>query len=546
MHRNDSLQRYGLSAIDARTLPVGSRPLLRGLVAVLVLAVALMVSGLASANEQDAGGGEARSQSLTLNQAIEMALDNNLNVVVSRLGTQAQVEGLLSARGVYKPTLAMNISNSASVSPANNQLIGAETLDTDRAIYNLSWQQLLPTGASYQVQFNNSRQGTNSAFSSFNPLFNSGLFAQASQPLLQNFGLDPAKRQILVAQNTERVSRYQFQTQVLDTVFDVENAYWDLVFSIRDLEVAEQSLQLAKDLLRNNQIQVDVGTMAPIDVLEAEAEVAGREEGVLLAEQAVFQNEDILKSLINDPQSAEFWEVRFAPTDEPTLADVVIDVDDSVRIALQRRPELSSSRVELDTRDHNVRFTKNQKMPQVDVVGSFAVNGLGGNEILRQGFAGAALQVVEGGYSDAVSQVFGGDFRDWSVGLNVSYPLGTSASDAAHAQAQVQYRQQRAFIDATEISVAREVRLTARQVDTNRRRIDATRVARELAARRLDAEEKKFEVGMSTSFFIVQAQRDLAQAAANELRAIIDYNKAITAFERAQGTLLEKANISVR
>ncbi|MFQ5793010.1 MAG: TolC family protein, partial [Acidobacteriota bacterium] len=359
-------------------------------------------------------------------------------------------------------------------------------------------------------------------------------------------GLNPAKQQIVVAQNGERISRHQFQAQVMDVVRDVENAYWDLVFSIEDLEVTQKSLQLARDLLRNNRIQVEVGTMAPIDVLEAEAEVAAREEAVILAEEAIQRNEDLLKRLVNDPESEDFWSVRFKPVDQPTRSDVNIDLEAAVRIALQRRPVLSQSRVELDTRSYNVRYTRNQVLPQVDLVGSLTFNGLGGDQIVRQGFAGEILREIPGGYSDALDQVFGGDFRDWTVALNVSYPLGNSAADAAYAQARVAYRQQRAQINSQELLIAQEVRQAARQVETNRKRIDATRVARELAQRRLEAEEKKFEVGMSTSFLIVQAQRDLAQAEANELRAVIDYNKALVAFERARGTLLDKSNISVR
>ena len=185
-------------------------------------------------------------------------------------------------------------------------------------------------------------------------------------------------------------------------------------------------------------------------------------------------------------------------------------------------------------------------MPQVDLVGSLAFNGIGGTQLVREDFAGPPSLVIPGGYGDAIDQVFGGDFRDWSLGLNISYPLGNSQAQALYAQAQVAARQQRAAIDSNEILIAQEVRATGRAVQTNRKRIDATRVARDLAQQRLDAELKKFQVGMSTSFFIVTAQRDLFQAAANELRALIDYVKAITAFERAQGTILDGPNITIR
>jgi outer membrane protein TolC len=513
---------------------------------VLVSALAGAAPAQPPAPAQPAPAEEPTTVELTLQQAIEMALENNLNVVVSRLDTQIQAEGVSSARGVYKPEISASLNNLDSRSPAQNQLIGANVLASTRTNYTLAWNQELQTGGNYNVSWQNLRQTTNSAFSGFNPLYDAALSAQVIQPLAQNFRLNPNKQRILVAQNNERISRNQFEVQVMDTVRDVSLAYLDLVFSIRDLEVARQSLKLAQDLLRNNRIQVEVGTMAPIDVLEAEAEVAAREESVILAEESIQTFEDLLKSLINDPESSQFWQTRYVPSTSPTMEDLQIDVEEAIRVALQRQPVMQAARIELETRDYNVRFTKNQILPQLDLVGSFALAGIGGDQILRDDFAGTPSGIIPGGFGDAVDTLFGGDYRDWSVGLNVSYPLGTSVAEAQHAQAQVAARQQRARIDSNEILISQEVRRTARAVDTNRKRIDATRVARELAAKRLEAEQKKFEVGMSTSFLIVQAQRDLSQAAANELRALIDYNKAIVAFERARGTILDRANVSVR
>jgi len=483
---------------------------------------------------------------ITLAEAIERALANNLDVVISRLDTQVTGQGVSAARGVYSPFLSAGFNNLDSRSPAQNQLVGAQVLASTRTNYNFQWQQQLSTGGNYNIYWQNLRSTTNSAFTGFNPLFDTAVGGQITQPLMQNFRFDPRKQRIVVAQNGERISRKGFELQVMNTVRDVENAYWDLVFSIQNLEVSRKSLELAQDLLRNNRIQVEVGTMAPIDVLEAEAEVAAREEAVILAEEAIRNFDDNLKRLINDPESAEFLDVQFQPVDQPTVEELQIEIDDAVRTALQRRPVLDQARYELETRDYNVRYTRNQTMPQVDVVGSVALNGIGGNQLLRGDFAGAPVAIIPGGYGDAIDQAFGGEFHDWSVGLNVSYPLGNSQAEALHAQAQVSARQQRARVDSGQIMIAQEVRSAARAVETNRKRIDATRVARELAQRRLEAEEKKFEVGMSTSFLIVQAQRDLSQAAANELRALIDYNKAIVAFERAQGTILDRTNVSVR
>ena len=512
-----------------------------------VLLICLAVGASAYGQEtQPERTADPNAIQLTLDDAIEMALENNLDIVVSRLDTQVQAEGVRFAKGVYQPFISGSFNNLDSSSPAQTQLVGAQTLTSTRTNYNITWQQEISTGANYSVTWQNLRSTTNSAFTGFNPLYDAAITGQIAQPLMQGFGTDPRKQQIVVANNGERISRNGFEAQVMNTVRDVEFAYWDLVFTIRDLEVAQTSLGLAQDLRRNNRIQVEVGTMAPIDVLEAEAEVASREEAVILAEEAIRLTEDLLKLLINDPETEAFWMNTYLPVDQPTIAEIEIDLEEAVRIALERRPVLDQRRVELETRNYTVRFSKNQLMPQVDLVGSVAFNGIGGTQLVREGFAGPPTLVIPGGYGDAIDQIFGGDFRDWSLGLNISYPLGNSQAQAQYAQAQVAARQQRAAIDSNEILIAQEVRATGRAVQTNRKRIDATRVARDLSQQRLDAELKKFQVGMSTSFFIVQAQRDLSQAEANELRALIDYIKAIAAFERAQGIILDGPNITIR
>ena len=489
---------------------------------------------------------EPQEISLTLRQAVDMALENNLDIVVSRLNTQAQGENIAAARGAFKPLASASINNFESTRQANNQLVGAPALEQGQSLFDFTVQQNLPFGMGYSVSFENQRSTTNSAFASFNPQFDTAIRAQVQQPLLKNLNLNANQQQVVTARNGERIAHHQFEAQVMDVVRDVEMAYWDLVQSIRGLEVAQKSLELAQDLLRNNRIQVEVGTLAPIDVLEAEAEVASREESVLLAQQAIENNMDFLKRLINDPNSDDFWLMTIRPLDEPTETEYEIDVEESARTAIQRRPEMDQSRAEMDTRTYNVRYTRNQLRPQVDLVGSLVYSGLGGTQFVRGDFAGEVIAEIPGGYSNALDQLFGGDFRNWTVGLQVSYPVGYSVDAARHAQAQVQYRQTRATIENQELFITQEVRVAARAVETNRQRIATTRVARELAQRRLEAEEKKFEVGMSTSFFIVQAQRDLTQAAANEVIAVIDYNKALVAFERARGTVLDRINVTVK
>lgn len=483
---------------------------------------------------------------LSLDEAIQQALENNLSVRISRLNRQSLGLALSAARRVYTPDLILDYNLRESVSPSESQLDGAEQSEQDTMVYNLRFEQRLPFGANYSIRFDNNRFATNSAFFNYNPRYRSAVNAQVTQPLLQNFRADPERRQIVVSQNGERQAGHDFEQSVLDVLRDVHNAYWDLVFAIRNHEVAVQSLDLARDLLRNNQVQVEVGTMAPIDVLQAEAEVAAREEALIIAEDQIRQGEDGLKALIRDPDAVGFWDGEIRPADAPTVEDYEVEPEEAIRLALSRRPELRSQRVALDTGEYDVRYFRNQTLPQVNLVGLFQLNGIGGTELVREGFFGQAVETIPGGYTDALSQLGGFDYRDWQLGLSFSYPIGPNQAHANHAQAQTDLNRQRDAIRQQEVQIAQEVRTAVRQVQTNRRRIEASRVARELEEERLEAEQKKFEVGMTTSYFIVQSQRDLALARANELQAIIDYNKAIVAVERAQGTLAERSRVTVR
>ncbi len=483
---------------------------------------------------------------LSLDDAIAQALENNLNVRISRLSQQSLGLGHSAARSAYLPNLGLDYNLQNSVNPSTTQLDGAMQNESDNMNYNLNFGQLLPFGASYSIGFFNNRFATNSAFSTFNPRYRSLLNAQITQPLLRGFGSSPERRQIAITRNSERQGAMDFEQSVLDVLRDVHNAYWDLVFAIRNHEVAIQSVELARDLLRNNQVQVEVGTMAPIDVLQAEAEVATREEAVILAEEQIRATEDALKALIRDPGASDFWDGEIQPTDAPAIEDYRIELEDALRVALDRRPELRSQEFQLNSNEYDVRFFRNQTLPQVDLVGSYQLTGVGGTELVREGFFGRTVETIPGGYGDALGALGGFDYRDWQLGLSFNLPLGNDQAAINHAQAQIDLNRQRDVIRVQEIAVAQEVRAAVRQVETNRRRIDASRVARELEEQRLDAEEKKFEVGMTTSYFIVQSQRDLAQARANELQATIDYMKAIVAAERAQGTLTERSRVTVR
>jgi outer membrane protein TolC len=318
----------------------------------------------------------------------------------------------------------------------------------------------------------------------------------------------------------------------------VRNAYWDYVYAINALKVAQQTLDLAQESLRNTRSRVEIGTLAPIDIVQAESEVASREEAVILAEAQIGQSEDTLRSLIFDPKTADFLTMRLEPTDMAPFAVQEVDVTSAVERALRERTDLIAARKRLEITDYNVDYFKNQTLPGLDLRFDYNSTGLGGTQLIRDPtspiFPPPVIGEINKSFGDVIGDIFGRDFPTWRLALNVSYPIGFSNADASLARTRIEKSQNETSIRQLELSVVTQVRDAGRQLVANGKRVDATRAARVLAERRLEAEEKKFAAGMSTSFEVFQAQRDLALARDNELRAVLDYNQSQVDFETVQ------------
>jgi outer membrane protein len=471
---------------------------------------------------------------LSLQDVVTRALENNADIAVERYNPQASEQNVRELQGFYEPLLYSTLLSNSRSDPARNAFAGATSVNTDTLTYDFGARKELQTGGNLRLDFANSRSSTNSVFNTFNPSFGSNFNAQLSQPLLRGFRIDPTRYQIRVARNNRQISEVQFRQTVVNTVANVRQLYNDLLYAIDNLEAQRKSLALARRLLEENQIRVRVGTMAPLDVVAAESEVASREETVILAEAAVLEAEDAIKRSIfpqNDPAT---WDSRILPTDRPTAEPVRVDSEAAIRNALEKRTDLVAARKSLENADSAVTLAKNQELPQIDLVAAYGTTGVGGTQIEREGFGGPIIRTVPGGYGDALSDVFGRNYPTWSLGFNISYPIFNRQADAAAARAEVTREQSRANLRRMELQVTAEVRSAARAVDTNLKRVESTRAARVLQERRLDAEEKRFAAGMSTNFFVTQAQRDLALAQVLELRAIADYRNSLVNFERVQ------------
>ena len=483
---------------------------------------------------------------LTLDEAVARALERNLDLAVQRLNPQVFDLNLAQQLAAYRPTFDTNFQNNSRTNPSSTQLDGGESVISDTVILNSGVSQEVGWGGGrYQVDFNNNRSASTNFFTSFNPSYRSSVQASYTQPLLRGFRIDPIRQGIRVTQINRDIADIDLRQTVTNTVSAVRDAYWELVYATRSVEVQQQALDLAEALVRDNEARVEIGTLAPIDVVQARSEAAARRQTLAQAEQALATAELVLKQLIVDGTGDDYWRATLNPIDLPTLAPAPIDLEATIRRALDERTDLERSRRQLDINEVNLSSMRNQRLPSVDLTGSYQLQGQGGTRFLRSGLGGAVLTEVPGGINDAFDQLVDLDYPVWTVQLNVSYPIGPSAADAAYARAQLQTRQVEAQLRQLELQVATEVTNAVLQIRAIARRIEAATAARELAEEQLAAEQSRFDAGLSTNFFVVQAQRDLSTAQDTELRAILDQQKALIELDRVQRTSLSQAGIQI-
>jgi outer membrane protein TolC len=474
---------------------------------------------------------------LSIEEAVALALEQNINLQVDRINPQVQDLSVSVARSGWTPAFFSNFTNRSQTNPPTDIFGGAATVTNENLTSQVGVQQLLPWGgANYTAFWNTGRNTTNNIFSSFNPQLSSTMAFNYTQPLLRNFKIDATRQQVLVSRKNREISDVQLQETISATMRNVKNAYWDLVYAINNLAVQRQSLQLAQQSFRDNRARVEIGTMAPLDIVQAEAEVAQREEAVIVAELAIRRQEDQLRALISNPaDQPDFWTARLEPTDLATFQPIAVDIDGAVRNALANRTDLTASRKQLENNDVNIRYFRNQSLPDVNALVNYSAFGLSGTfRDLTPTFPPVEVSRSQRGFGSALSDVFASNYPTWSMQVQINYPIGTSNAEANLARARLQDSQARKQLQSSEMDVVTQIRDLGRTVQTNAQRVESTRASRALAEKRLEAEQKKFTAGMTSSFFVTQAQRDLADARNRELRAIIDYLKSVIDFETAQ------------
>lgn len=496
------------------------------------------------------GESSARVYNLRLEDAIQRALERNLDIAVQRINPLVQDMAVATANAAFLPTASSNFGMNQSTFPNRTLFdgggLGGDSIVTDRGNYDLGLSQEMKWGGGrYTVTWDSTRSESTNVFNSFNPSYAANMNLGYTQPLLRGFRTDQRRTQLVVSQINRDITEIDLEQTITNTLANVRSRYWDLVYAIASVDVQQQALELAEQLVRDNRARVEIGTLAPIDVVQAESEAATRRQALAQAVQVLRTAELALKQLIVNGTGDELWNAELYPIDQPQIEAAPIDLEAAIGGALDRRTDIARVRRLLDINDANVENLRNSTLPALDLIGNYQLTGQGGPQLLRENFFGNVTTAVPGGYSDAVESIANAEYPFWSVALQMSYPLGQSADKAAYERARLQVQQNTAQLRQIELQIATEVTNAALQIDAIQERIEAATAARELAEEQLRAEESRFEVGLSTNFFVVQAQRDLATAQDNELRAILDFQLALIEFERAQRSSLGAAGITL-
>ena len=486
------------------------------------------------------------SLALSLRDVVMRTLVSNLAIEVEGFNSKVKAENVIDGESKFDATFEINLSEEEEVRQQSNAFSSPVKSRNKSHNWDFSLTQKLVTGADYKLSFTNDRNRTNSVTAGLNPSYFTEMVFSLTQPLLKNFGIDLTKRNIYIANNEVNISDYVFEDKVIDIISDVENVYWDLVFSIEDLAVKKKSLERARNLERQVKAQVAVGTMAEIETLQAQSEVASRDESLLVAQDLIQDNEDILKNILNIDYGSEEGLKAIYPSDRPEMVADEINLYQAIKDTLLNRPDYLGKKKELENKNILVKFRENQLYPTVDLFGTMGLNGLSGDAITVNSGTFKGRSKYGGDYGAALSDSLTGKFYNWEVGIKLSYPLGNRSAKAQLSASRLEKAQLILSIKDLEKSIIVEVREAVRQLKTDLKRINATRIARKLAEEKLKAEEKKFEVGLSTSFSVLEFQEDLAEEQSNEIKALIDFKKSKIRLRQVMATTLKENDIKLK
>jgi len=485
---------------------------------------------------------------LTLNDAVKRALENNNDIEMARDDVRFAETQLRSLEGVYDPFYTINPSYQKNIQPVTFVTSGAPSgkLSTSQFSFDPAiTKSFAKGGGTYELRFNNSKNTTSAINSTLNPFWSSNLSLTITQPLQRNRSIDNNRRQIRIQKKRLEQSDADFRLRTIDVITRVQNAYWDLVFALRDQQNQLENLNLSRENLRRVEAQISVGTQAPLARAEVQTELANRESSLLLAVQSVSIAENNLKQLIAKDATDPEWSAQITPTDTPKFDATPVNLNDALNEARANRPELRRLRLQSDINHIDLQYFKNQLRPQIDLQSTFATTGLAGSPCVGSRCQGSAPPFLIGAYSKDLRNLLSLDTRNITVGVAIQIPLRNTTAKANFAGARIQEEQLEASVRSQDQLIEVDVRNSAQAVETSRRRVLAAREARVNAEMQLEGEQRLYQVGRSTTFLLFQRENALTNARNAELRAETDYNKALADLQRATSTTLRANNVMV-
>jgi outer membrane protein len=494
------------------------------------------------------------TRTLTIEEAVKLALDKNLDIAVQRINPRLFDFSLANAKAAYLPTVTSLIGDQHQTSVPITLLTGGQQVTTSTGTVNGEFSQNLPWGGgNVNVTWNNNRVFSNSFFYNYNPAFNATVNAQYTQPLLRGLRTDEARQELAVTKVNRTISDLQLQSTITNTVTSVRDAYWDLVLAVESIEVARTSVDLAHQLADENQKRVQAGAMTRLDLVTATSQEATDRHTLVVAEGVRRSAELTLKRLLVEGPEDPLWGEVIEPVDRPDDKPMALDLAAALKRALTERTDLAQAKQQVAANEAAIRFLEDRTRPQADLVANYALAGIGGPQLIRGGdpqdpssiFTAPVIGTLPASYGSALSSLFGHDYPTWGVAVNITYPFGYNAARVEAARAKVLTTQVVAQTRRLEVQVVTEVTDAAISARNAFDEIETARQALDLSEQKLDAEQKKFGVGLSTNYLVVQAQKDLTDAKNAVLRAQINYQKALVDFERARQTTLQSAGVTV-
>lgn len=489
-------------------------------------------------------------QSLALQDAIAQGLQNNLDIEQFRQSVRIAEYSLFSLRGFYDYTSAADIGFRSSITPNSSSISGGTSgsLSGKSLYYNFTTsKQFEQTGGNLFAEFDNNRSLSSSIFSSLNPQYNTTLTFTYTQPLLRNFSLDTTRRSIQLAKKSLDLSDSQFRQRVIEIINQVQRAYWDLVYAIRNEGIARDSVDLARTQLENNRKMVDAGTLAPIELRSTEAQLETAKGNVIVALQGITTAENALKILLLKDPNDKLWYSEISPADKPLFGELAFNLEESTRLALKNRPELDQMRLQTEQKDIDIKYYTNQLKPQLDFIGIYTNTGLAGapQNAVDIGGGTTVIPRFQGGYGQSLRNLFSQDFRTYQVGVKLSFPWRNRTAQANLGRSLAEQRQldakQRQLVESVQV----DVRNALQAVVASRQRYEAAQAGELAAQAQYNGEQERYRAGLSTNFVVLQRLTDLSVARGTAVRALTDYNKALADLQRVTGMTLMSNNVQI-